>query len=316
MTPSASRALRIGGSIVLLAAVVLVLPRGELLRALREASLGVMALSVGIYVLCHLTAAFKWRMLMGRATDVSWGKAVRAHFTGLVGNLSPLGMIGGDLVRAGVAMDGSAQSSAIMLTSVVDRMVDTAALMILALAGFALIGGRDATAGLVLLGGFVVSIGGIAVLLIAHALLRKTRNVRLAGIRSAFDVLLQHPGLIGRALALSLLVQGMLITTNAYIGASVGVDASFAAWLLAWPAAKFAGYLPIGFGGFGVRETALVALLAPFGASAGSVLAAALLWDAVLIVGGVGGWLAVSAVRGTPRYSAAGGAAVAPVQKT
>lgn len=310
MSRTATRALRVGGSIVLLAAVILMLPRGELVGALRQTSLRVLAVAMTVFALCHVAAAYKWRMLMGRATDVPWSRAVRAHFTGLVGNLSPLGMIGGDFVRAGVAINGSNQSSAIMLTSVVDRIVDTTALMILALSGFAWIGGRSATAGIVLLGGVIVSIGAIAVLLTAHALLRRTRNVRLAGMRSAFDMLLKDPGVIARALVLSVLIQGALITVNAYIGASVGVDTPFAAWLLAWPAAKVAGYLPIGIAGFGVRETALVALMAPFGGAAGPVLAAGLLWDAVLIVGSVSGWLLLSIGRTTSPCS------VPRVQKT
>ena len=310
MNRTAIRLLRVGGSVVLLATVILLLPRHELLGALRQASVGVLTVSIAAYLLCHVAAAGKWRMLMGRSTDVSWQKALRAHFSGLVANLSPLGLIGGDVVRAGVAINGSQQSSAIMLTSIVDRLVDTAALMIIATLGFAYIGGQTATAGIVLLGGFVVSIAGIAALLIANAVLKRARDVRLAGIRAAFEMLLAHPGLIVRALVLSVLVQGSLITTNAYIGASVGVEASFAAWLLAWPAAKFAGYIPIGLGGFGIRETALVALLTPFGAAAGPVLAAGLLWDAVLVVGGVGGWLVLQQlVPAPPPY------AVAPVQK-
>lgn len=300
MSKTTARVLRIGGSVVLLAALVLLLPRDELAAALRQASLAVIAPSIAVFVLCHVGAAVKWRMLMGNSTDVTWGKAIRAHFTGLVGNLSPLGMIGGDLVRAGVAIRGSNQASAIMLTSVVDRLVDTAALMLVALAGFAWIGTRSVTAGIMLLAGFVVSVAGVAVLLGAHALLKKTSNVRLGGMREAFEVLLRHPGLIARALALSVVIQGTLITTNAFIGRSVGVESAFAAWLLAWPAAKFAAYLPVGFAGFGIRETALVALLAPFGGAPGPVLAAGLLWDLVLIAGSVGGWLLFVIMRPAP----------------
>ncbi len=285
------RALRIAGSALLLGALVYLLPRGELLAALRQASLVVLGPAVLAFGLCHVAAASKWRLLMGRSSDVSWSKAVRAHFTGLVGNLSPLGMIGGDLVRAGVAINGSRQASAIMLTSVVDRVIDTAALMLVALGGFAWIGARSRTTNVVLLGGFVVSVAGIAVMLVAHAILQRTQNVRLAGMRNAFQVLLAQPGLMLQALVLSVAIQTTLIAINAYIGRSVGVESAFAAWLLAWPAAKFAAYLPVGFAGFGVRETALVALLAPFGGAAGPVLAAGLLWDVVLIVASVGGWL-------------------------
>jgi len=45
--------------------------------------------------------------------------------------------------------------------------------------------------------------------------------------------------------------------------------------------------LPLTQGGIGVREAALVALLAPFGAPGPLVLAAGLVWEAVVITGGL-----------------------------
>jgi uncharacterized membrane protein YbhN (UPF0104 family) len=257
------------------------------------------AMAAAAFVVCHLAAAFKWRMLMGPSTDLSLGRAVQAHFTGLMGNLSPLGMVGGDLVRAGVAINGSTQASRIMLTSVVDRVIDTGALMLLALAGFIMIGGRSTAADVLLWGGAAASLLGAGVIVIGHKILARVKNERIANLWSAVDILREHPSLIARALALSVLVQGTLVALNAYIGASVGVDTAFAAWLLAWPAAKFAAYLPISVAGIGVRETALVALLAPFGGAPGPVLAAGLLWNLVLIAGSLGGWLLQALVSTT-----------------
>jgi uncharacterized membrane protein YbhN (UPF0104 family) len=293
MSPRARRAVRVVGSVALLAAVVVLLPAGSLRAALAQASPLVLGIALAIFLVCHLAAAFKWRMLMGPSADLTYRSAVRAHFSGLVGNLSPLGMIGGDLVRAGVAINGSAQPSTIMLTSVVDRIVDSIALVVLAMIGFLWIGGRSTAALIVLGGGTAVSGVGVGVLLLGQSVLRRTHDVRLAGIRDALEMLTAQPGLVARALLLSILVQASLITANAYIGASVGVESSFGAWLLTWPAAKFAGYLPIGVAGIGVRETALIALLRPFGGAPGAVMAAGLLWDVVIIAGAIGGWLMV-----------------------
>jgi uncharacterized membrane protein YbhN (UPF0104 family) len=297
MNRPAARLLRAGGSVVLLGAVIMFLPRGELLAALRNASPWIVALATVTFVLCHFVAAFKWRMLMGRSTDVSRGRAVRAHFTGLVGNLSPFGMIGGDVVRAGVAIDGSTQSTTIVVTSVVDRLVDTAALLLLAIVGFVWIGGRSTAAAYILGGGCAVAIVGIIGLGMALKFLSRSTTPLLADLRDAVQVLHDERSLVARAFALSLLIQATLIAANAGIGASVGVQSPFAAWLLAWPAAKFAAYVPVGVAGIGVRETVLVALLAPFGGAAGPVLAAGLLWNVVLIAGSLGGWLAQSVAR-------------------
>jgi uncharacterized membrane protein YbhN (UPF0104 family) len=45
--------------------------------------------------------------------------------------------------------------------------------------------------------------------------------------------------------------------------------------------------LPLTQGGIGVREAALVALLKPFGAAGTLVLAAGLVWEGVVVAGGI-----------------------------
>jgi glycosyltransferase 2 family protein len=51
--------------------------------------------------------------------------------------------------------------------------------------------------------------------------------------------------------------------------------------------AKLAALLPLTQGGIGVREAALVGLLSPFGAAPHLVLAAGLVWEGVVIMGGL-----------------------------
>lgn len=298
MNQSWWRVLRILGSIAMLAILITFLPSGSLGAALRQASPRVLAVTLTAFFLCHLAAALKWRMLMGRHADVTVIKAFRAHFTGLVGNLSPLGMIGGDIVRAGVAVTGSAKPAAIIVTSIVDRIVDSVALLVLTFIGFVWIGGHSTTGALVLWGSLALLVVGFGLLAVVLLLLRRTRGARLAGIRDASKVLVEQPGLIAQALLLSVAIQGSLISANAYIGVNVGVGSSFGAWLMAWPAAKFAAYLPIGIAGIGIRESAMIALLRPLGGAPGPVMASGLLWDAVLIVGAVVGWMVLCVLPG------------------
>lgn len=298
MNPRWWRLLRVVGSIAMLALLVMILPSGSLRAALGQASPQVLVVALTVFVSCHLAAALKWRMLMGRLGDVSVTKAFRAHFTGLVGNLSPLGMIGGDIVRATVAISGSARPAAIMVTSIVDRVVDTVALLVLTVIGFVWIGGQSAIGRAVLWGGLALVSAGVVMAAVVWLWLRRTDNPRFAGFREASQLLVDEPGLIARALLLSVSIQGVLISANAYIGANVGVESSFGAWLVAWPAAKLAAYIPIGIAGIGIRETALIALLRPLGGAPGPVLAAGLLWDGILIVGALAGWFVLCVLPG------------------
>ena len=72
--------------------------------------------------------------------------------------------------------------------------------------------------------------------------------------------------------------------------------------------------MPISLGGLAVRETTLAALLAPFGVPFAVGVVCSLLWQTVLISGGlIGGlvWLVLGRRRGAPF-----GAAIRPAVET
>ena len=103
-----------------------------------------------------------------------------------------------------------------------------------------------------------------------------------------------RPALPVACLALSFGVQTMFVLINMRFGSAVGVDVALAGWLVAWPLAKLVALAPVSLAGLGIREAALVAFLRPYGASAALVTAAGLLWQSVLVAGGLFGWLAGS----------------------
>ena len=83
------------------------------------------------------------------------------------------------------------------------------------------------------------------------------------------------------------LIQFTFLILTALLAISCGLTLPLRVWLFAWPLAKLAAILPLTQGGMGVREAALVALLAPFGAPGALVLAAGLVWEGVIIAGGL-----------------------------
>src|SRR4029453_1980062 len=82
-------------------------------------------------------------------------------------------------------------------------------------------------------------------------------------------------------------VQAAFVLTNAWLARDVGVTTGLMAWFVAWPLSKLIAVLPVSLGGIGVREAALVTLLAPYGAPREAVLASGFLWQTVLIVSGL-----------------------------
>jgi glycosyltransferase 2 family protein len=97
---------------------------------------------------------------------------------------------------------------------------------------------------------------------------------------------------------LGTLVQASLLFLTALLAISCGLVLPLRVWLFAWPLAKLAAVLPLTQGGIGVREAALVALLAPFGAPAAIVLAAGLVWEGIIISGGLVAGLVAGLLRG------------------
>jgi uncharacterized membrane protein YbhN (UPF0104 family) len=131
----------------------------------------------------------------------------------------------------------------------------------------------------------------LLVVLILHRPLLRGRSVRfrrgLAQIRHAIRSISRHPHRLVFGWLLGTSVQGSYILLTALVGISCGLVLPLRVWLFAWPLAKMAAVMPITQGGIGVREAALVLLLAPFGAPAARVLATGIVWEGVIIAGGL-----------------------------
>ena len=107
--------------------------------------------------------------------------------------------------------------------------------------------------------------------------------------------------------AAGVFIQATFLILTARLAAPCGLELPLRVWLFAWPLAKLAAVLPLTQGGIGVREAALVALLAPFGAASHLVLAAGLAWEGIIIAGGsIAGGVAILLRRGDAESSAAG----------
>jgi uncharacterized membrane protein YbhN (UPF0104 family) len=117
------------------------------------------------------------------------------------------------------------------------------------------------------------------------------RSVRfrrtLARLRHAVRSVSGAPRVLGFAWVLATAIQMTFLVLTAWLAQACGLVLSLRVWFFAWPLAKLAALLPLTQGGIGVREAALVGLLSPFGAAPHLVLAAGLVWEGVVIVGGL-----------------------------
>jgi uncharacterized protein (TIRG00374 family) len=292
---------RLLGSALVLSLLLAVVPRDDIVAALGRVPAPVWLAALLIYLTLHLIGVVKWMLLINTAgAGLGFSHAVRCYYYGLFGNIFLPSIIGGDVVRAGLAMRLSRSRSALVLGSLADRLIDT-----VGLAGVAGIGALllptalDARSRTIFLG--IASIfvllgaGGAAALVLLRVVGRLSfkRRRTLVRMRQAVRTLGQRPGRLVSALLLGMLLQGLLVMLNAWLGDVVGIHISPVVWLFVWPLAKIAAILPVTQGGIGVREGALVILFQPFGVPAAEAMATGLIFTAVVMTGGlIGGAVA------------------------
>lgn len=292
---------RFGGSAVILTLLLTYLPLHQVLAAIQRIPRTVGLCILGAYLAIHLLGALKWRLLINLAgADLTFAQSVRCYYSGLFGNIFLPSLVGGDLVRAGMAFLFSRSRAAIVLGSFMDRVQDVGGLLGIAITGLLFLPGSldyrghktaSTVATLLCLGG----LAGLASLFVVRARrfpfkIRRTIVKLRRGVRSMY----QHPGRMLFCFFTGMLLQVCQVAINSWLGQMSGLHIAFAVWLFAWPLAKLSALLPITQGGIGIREVALVSLLVPFGAPRILTAAVGLTFQAIVISGGlIGGIVAL-----------------------
>jgi uncharacterized protein (TIRG00374 family) len=259
------------------------------------------------YLLVHCVGVAKWRMVVNSAgADLDFATSTQCYAGGLFGALFLPSILGGDVIRLAVGLRRSPRPAAVLAGNVVDRFLDVGAQATLVAAGLILLPNSvplqfqdTAKKG-------ILWIAAGAMLLAATAYLSRRAlfggrsmrfRKRLARLRHALRSVSRQPHILAIGWLLGTCVQGALLLLAARIASYCGLALPVKLWLFAWPLAKLAALLPLTQGGIGVREAALVALLVPFGASGPLVLAAGLLWEGIIVSGGLVAGLVALLVR-------------------
>lgn len=294
-------------SIALLGLLFYLLPLAQVRDALGRLPPAVWLGVLAGFVLGHTVGIAKWRLFVNAARGgLGRVDATLCYGAGLFANLCLPSIVGGDLLRIGLAGKLSRRPEAALWGGVMDRLTDLLSLAILVTAGGLLVRGSESGwIGRVLA---VAALVGAALLvlvlplLIRRPLARWPRRLRRPVGRGlvGFRQLRRRPGTAVLGLLLSLAIQGSFVLLNAWLGRSIGINVDLAVWFLVWPLAKIASLAPISLGGLAVREASLAALLLPFGVPVAQSVVCSLLWQTVLIAGGLAGglvWLVLHRTR-------------------
>lgn len=311
------------GIAISLAALAFVLRGVDLSRTadvLRSASPGWLLLMAAFLAADILFRAFRWQRLIAPIHPVRFTRMLQYLLVGyLANNVLPARL--GELVRSHYLGDREGISrTATLGTVVVERVVDTAVVVLIASLAIFVLSVRGVVASAVLVGLAVaaVLVVGLGVALAAHRLPGADRvlatidrwpRVRELGskLRDGLRVA-GRPRTIGAALALSMAAWSMSVLAFASAGQSVGIELTIGQAALMAAGVALATAVPSGPGYLGTFELAAVKIAEAFGIPSDSAFALALLAHAgiLLITSGGGaialarlGWAPMSMSRGT-----------------
>ena len=290
-----------------LALLIHFLPFPLLLEAIHRVPLTRFFVILLCYLLAHLIGIAKWRMVVNAAgAQLDFSTSAQCYFGGLFATLFLPSILGGDAVRLAVGLRRSPNPAAVLAGNIADRFLDMLAQAALVFVGLLLLPGSFPAAlqaqATRVLPFFFLTILAIAIL---FAWLRRPllqgRSIRfrrrLARLRHALRAVSKRPHILFFGWLLGTGIQFTFLTLTALLAISCGLFLPLRVWLFAWPLAKLAAVLPLTQGGIGVREAALVGLLSPFGAPGHLVLASGLVWEGVVITGGLIAGLAAFLLR-------------------
>jgi uncharacterized protein (TIRG00374 family) len=286
--------IRIAGSLLILTTLLIFVPFNQVWSAMKRIPTSLSLGLLGGYMVLHLLGVAKWRLLINLAgADLTFRQAVRCYYGGLFGNVFLPSLVGGDLVRGGMAFLVSRSKAAIVLGSLIDRAGDVIGLAAVAGMGVLLLpSSLDPQSRRVFLAVVVVltlagavGVGSLLAIPVRRFPYRARRII--VKLRRGIRSMVGRPGRVFLCLCLGVVLQFTQVVINAWLGVASGLHIAFGAWLFAWPLAKLSALLPLTQGGIGVREVALVGLLVPFGAPPVLSAAAGLVFEAITTIGGL-----------------------------
>lgn len=290
--------IKLAVTLALLGVIAVKVPWGELWSNARGLDARIWLGVLAAFWVGHLVGAFKWRF------NVNLGKAglraldaAQCYAAGLFSNLFLPSIVGGDALKAYLAGKLTGRYEAAILGGLTERLIDTAALLLLIVIGGLLSHTTvEGWSGQVILVSSLIALAGALLftpIALRVKLARWPRKLRrpLGRALVALRRLIRQPQRALAVFALSLVIQSWFVVLNYWLGRGIGIDIGLAFWFLAIPLAKAITLAPISFGGFGLRELALAGILALAGVSKEQGVAVSLLWQSIIVSTGLFGGL-------------------------
>ncbi|MFK7889209.1 MAG: lysylphosphatidylglycerol synthase transmembrane domain-containing protein [Granulosicoccus sp.] len=282
-------------SIMLVGILLAISDVSQILDAVKAARPGWLALAYLFAMGLTAYGAVKWWVLMPRNRNHPL-TFIRVNFiSNFVGIFFP-GIVGIEAARIAGITKSSNDLPAALASVLVDRMFGLFTLAIVVA-----IGGLAASSVVpdAIQIACLLAIAGMAILVFAlmskrsravlSVVLPNKINRALAKLYECLDLYRDRRLTLYFSLLLSLIFQLLRVMMVYLLARSLSLDVSFEYLLVVVPIASFAQMIPISIYGVGIRESAMVTLLAPVGVTTEAAIALSLLFLAIQIAGSLPG---------------------------
>jgi uncharacterized protein (TIRG00374 family) len=263
-----------------------------------------LAIAILLYVVAGMISFQRWHVLLRAAhVDAKFWRAQKLAFIGLFFNNIIPGMTGGDLVKAiMVARDHPEQRPTAVLSVIIDRIIGLLGLVLVAVGALLFQTGPQYEEMAKKLHWILLAIAVGGVVMLSKKLRRLLLIDRLMNALPFAETLhkLDRAAMLYRsarwqlayAVAVSLVVHGMILTAIGVLGRAIGITIPFLDFYTLAPLALIAASLPLSPGGIGVGEMAFVFLFAKANVPGAQALALSFSYRAVMMsVSLIGGLL-------------------------
>jgi glycosyltransferase 2 family protein len=246
------------------------------------------------YVASQVVSSLRWQAL---AVPLGFHRPLRdyvsLYFVGAFFNLLLPTSVGGDVVRAWYLDAGSGKRWPAFLSVLADRLIGLFVLLVVAFTAALLVPQEPLVRGAALGAGATAALG-LAFFLLAPLGSGRTevgRGVRgmVRQVVAVLGLYRRSPRLVLGVTFLSALIQVANAVLVWMLGQGAGLPLPLDYCFVLMPLVALLTLLPISVGGLGVREGAVVVLLASRGIAAGQAVTLSLLWFSVFVAAGLAG---------------------------
>jgi uncharacterized protein (TIRG00374 family) len=276
-----------------------------IVTAFRRYEVMTLAVATALTFLGIAVASLRWKLLV---PEVPYLRLLRYSLIGQFYSVVLPGQVAGEAVKAWKISRGAVDAPRLVASVLIDRVVGLIGLLVVATAGIALT--RDAFAARLLLpmdglaSALVVGLLALAIPPVYRLVSRLIHHTGASALRlrhiaakaslflGAWRDYAQSPWRLTLSLVLGVMFQLLGVVIYQLLARDMGIEIATSDWMWMAGVTAIAVLLPLSIGGIGLREGALVAMLAQFGIPGESALALSLGIFGLMLLVAVAGWIA------------------------